>query len=104
MLAVIPEYRRLGIVGLLVEWGTNLADENCKNAYIDATEMGCQSMLVMGFLHYLLQVFRESYPSVPLMLGSQSERLLENAFHFYLKIRYVLVTLSMFLVTLHRKS
>jgi predicted N-acetyltransferase YhbS len=50
MLAVIPEYRKLGIGGALVEWGTNLADENGKGAYVDASEMGAPVYARYGFL------------------------------------------------------
>lgn len=40
MLGTIPEYRKMGIGGMLVEWGCKLADQNGKVAYVDASDMG----------------------------------------------------------------
>jgi len=49
MLCTLPEYRRMGAARLLIEWGCKKADEDGKDAYVDASEEGRPVYVRFGF-------------------------------------------------------
>ncbi|TVY40079.1 hypothetical protein LOCC1_G004448 [Lachnellula occidentalis] len=49
MLCTLPEYRKLGVARLLIEWGCEKADAQGKEAYVDATEAGKPVYMKFGF-------------------------------------------------------
>ncbi|TVY12718.1 hypothetical protein LARI1_G009220 [Lachnellula arida] len=49
MLCTMPEYRKLGVARLLIEWGCEKADALGKEAYVDATDAGKPVYMKFGF-------------------------------------------------------
>ncbi|TVY34582.1 hypothetical protein LCER1_G009418, partial [Lachnellula cervina] len=49
MLCTMPEYRKLGVARLLIEWGCEKADAQGKVAYVDASDAGKPVYMKFGF-------------------------------------------------------
>lgn len=50
MLGTIPEYRKLGIAAMLIEWGLKQADEDNLERFVDASDKGRPVYKKYGFL------------------------------------------------------
>ena len=49
MLCTLPEYRKLGVARLLIEWGCQKADGEGKEAYVDASDAEKPVYMTFGF-------------------------------------------------------
>jgi predicted N-acetyltransferase YhbS len=50
MLGTIPEYRRLGVAGMLIGWGTEQADRDNLECFVDSSDKGRIVYEKFGFI------------------------------------------------------